>query len=247
MVVGRVALCTAALLAAVLPARAKTARLSFPKGSTGTTVKGTIAGEVDAAFLLGAAKGQRLQVVLTSDNDGAYFNVFEPGKGPGDAALFIGSTGGSTFEGTLPATGDYTVQVYLVRSAARRRETARYTLAVQVTGSAGTHAGPGSPPPGDARVPGTRYHATGKLPCSMGSASPGSAQCDFGVIRGAPGHAEVHVTPPGGFERVLRFAGSTVTADGDARVIARRSGDRWSVDVDDYEHYQIPDAVIAGG
>jgi hypothetical protein len=51
------------------------------------------------------------------------------------------------------------------------------------------------------------YHATGKVPCSMGDSAPGSLQCEFGVIRGKPGHAEVQVTPPGGFKRILTFAG----------------------------------------
>ena len=81
----------------------------------------------------------------------------------------------------------------------------------------------------------------------MGSAAPGSAQCDFGVIRGKPGNAEVHVTPPGGFKRVLTFLGDKVTADGAAGVKAAKSGDEWVVDVNDYEHYRIPTAVISGG
>ena len=75
----------------------------------------------------------------------------------------------------------------------------------------------------------------------------GSAQCDFGVIRGKPGNAEVHVTPPGGFKRVLTFIGAKVTSDANAKVKASKSGDLWSVDVNDYEHYRIPEAVISGG
>jgi hypothetical protein len=81
----------------------------------------------------------------------------------------------------------------------------------------------------------------------MGSAPQGSAQCDFGVIRGKPGNAEVHVTPPGGFKRVLTFAGGKVTSDGNTKVQASKRGDLWSVDVNDYEHYRIPEAVISGG
>jgi hypothetical protein len=30
-------------------------------------------------------------------------------------------------------------------------------------------------------------------------------------------------------------------------VKASKSGDLWSVDVNDYEHYRIPEAVISGG
>ena len=233
------------LVAASAPAFAKDVRVTFPKGGTGTTVKGSIAGDATVNYRVGAAQGQTLRVTMTTDNGAAYFNVFEPGKGPGDAALFIGSTAGNSFDGTLPAKGDYTVQVYLMRSAARRHEKANYALEISVTG-AGDASGIGAAPAGDARVRGTPYHATGSVPCSMGAAPEGSAQCKFGVIRGTPGNAEVHVTPPGGFERVLTFAGGKVTSEG-ATVKASKSADLWSVDVDDHEHYRIPDAVISGG
>jgi len=83
--------------------------------------------------------------------------------------------------------------------------------------------------------------------CSMGGAPQGSVQCDFGVIRGKPGNAELHVTPPGGFTRVLIFVDGKVISDADAAVQAGKSGDLWLVDVNDYEHYRIPQAVISGG
>ena len=71
----------------------------------------------------------------------------------------------------------------------------------------------------------------------MGGARQGSAQCDYGVIRGKPGNAEVHVTPPGGFKRVLTFVAGKVSADSGANVKATRNADGWSVDVNDFEHY----------
>jgi hypothetical protein len=186
-----------------------------------------------------------MSVALKTSNGANYFNVLPPGS-TGEA-IFIGSTSGNDWTGPLPADGEYTVRVYLMRSAARRNETADYTLTVGITGSAATSAALGAAPAGDAKVKGTPYHATGKVPCSMGSAPQGSAQCDFGVIRGKPGNAEVHVTPPGGFKRVLTFAGGTVTSDAGAKVKASKTGDLWSVDVNDYEHYRIPEAVISGG
>jgi hypothetical protein len=124
---------------------------------------------------------------------------------------------------------------------------ANYTLTVGITGSAAPVPSLGAAPAGDAKVKGTPYQATGQVPCSMGSAPRGSAQCDYGVIRGKPGNAEVHVTPPGGFKRALTFVAGKVSADSGTGVMATRSGDLWSVDVNDYEHYRIPDAVISGG
>jgi hypothetical protein len=61
------------------------------------------------------------------NNIGAnYFNIIAPGKE--NEAMFIGSSAGNQFEGALPASGDYRVRVYLMRSAARRDEIANYRL-----------------------------------------------------------------------------------------------------------------------
>ena len=101
-------------------------------------------------------------------------------------------------------------------------------------------------PSHDAKVKGTPYHATGKIPCAMGDEKMESAQCEFGVIRGKLGNAEVHITPPGGFERILIFSGEKVSAQ-ESKVKATKSGDDWLIEVNDYEHYKIPSAVISGG
>jgi hypothetical protein len=219
--------------------------VKFAKGATSATIKGTLKGDQTIDYKLRARAGQTMSVALKTSNAGNYFNVLPPGSN--DVAVFVGSTGGSEWTGQLDADGEYTIRVYLMRSAARRNETANYALTVGVTGSASSAPALGAAPAGDARVKGTPYHATGKVACSMGNAPQGSVQCDFGVIRGKPGNAEVHVTPPGGFKRVLVFADGKVTSDAGAKVQASRSGDLWSVDVNDYEHYRIPDAVVSGG
>lgn len=36
---------------------------------------------------------------MTTSNASAYFNIFAPCKGPGDAAMFIGSPEGLAYEG----------------------------------------------------------------------------------------------------------------------------------------------------
>jgi hypothetical protein len=217
--------------------------LQFAKGTSSVTVRGSLKGDKTVDYKLRAKAGQTMAVTLKTSNGANYFNVLPPGSG--GEAIFVGSTSGNQWTGLLPADGEYAVRVYLMRSAARRNETADYTLTVGITGSAA--ANPGAAPVGDAKVKGTPYHATGTVPCSMGSAPKSSAQCDFGVIRGKPGNAVVHATPPGGFKRVLTFAGDKVTSDAGAKVTATKSGDTWTVDVNDYEHYQIPEAVISGG
>jgi hypothetical protein len=81
-------------------------------------------------YLLGAKHGQSMNVSLATDNGANYFNIIAPGKG--DEALFVGSTSSNQFEGRLPASGDYKVRVYLMRSAARRDEIANYRLEMSI-------------------------------------------------------------------------------------------------------------------
>jgi hypothetical protein len=68
------------------------------------------------------------------------------------------------------------------------------------------------------------------------------------VIRGKPGNAEVHITPPGGLKRVLIFMGDKVTTTNPGEKIkAVKQGYDWVIEVNDYEHYTIPEAVVQGG
>jgi hypothetical protein len=56
-----------------------------------------------------------MNVSMATDNGANYFNIIEPGRS--NEAMFVGSSAGNQFEGTLPASGDYKVRVYLMRSA----------------------------------------------------------------------------------------------------------------------------------
>jgi hypothetical protein len=240
----------------------QTKPVQFAKGTSSATIKGSLKGDQTIDYTLRARAGQTMSVKLATSKGANYFNVLPPGSN--DEALFVGSSGGNEWTGTLTADGDYKLRVYLMRSAARRGETANYTLTVGITGShdpaAGTAAAAtrsssanavvrpadfGKAPASDARHPGTGYHATGPLPCRMGTDKP--IQCEFGVIRGNPGNAEVHITPPGGLKRVLLFMGDKVTTNPGEKVKAVKKQYDWEVEVNDYEHYTIPEAVISGG
>lgn len=212
----------------------------FHAGASSAEIKGSIKGDETVDYLLSAKAGQTMHVSMKTDNGASYFNVLPPKS---DAAIANGSTLGNDWTGTLPVDGEYTIRVYLMRSAARRDEKAAYTLSVSITGSV------------DAKVGGTPYHATGTVPCSVGTDPKGSNQCSFGVIRGAAGNAEVHLQSPG-FDvtlhkdgmRVLRFAGNSVTsADSGEKVTSQKQGDDWSISVNDFYFYVIPEAVIVGG
>jgi hypothetical protein len=93
------------------------------------TVRGTIRGEESRRFVLDLTGGQTLRLTLESPNGAANVNVWAPGS---DTAMVIGSITGPDFEGPVPTTGRYTVDLYLMRSAARRNEAAPFTLTIGV-------------------------------------------------------------------------------------------------------------------
>jgi hypothetical protein len=78
--------------------------------------------------------------------------------------MFIGSSAGNRFSGPLTVSGPHTILVYLMRNAARRGETANYTLTIGVKGGAAKASA-------DALVAGTKYNATADMHASTRSAA----------------------------------------------------------------------------
>jgi hypothetical protein len=138
-------LCLLIGLAVTIPAQAsdgiREQRVHFKTGAEGATLKGQLRGDSDIDYVLGAMAGQRMTVELHSNNPQNYFNILPPGS---EEALFVGSSAGNRFAGTLPTSGDYRIRVYLMRAAARRGETASYRLTVKIGGGGNT----GSAAPG---------------------------------------------------------------------------------------------------
>lgn len=111
-----------------------TQRITLSAPNAPVTVKGQIAGYDGIGYLVSAQAGQTLEVTLSTANTSAAFNVTAPGR---SEALFIGSVQGERFVGVAPATGDYRIDVYLMRNAARRQETAAIELRVSLSAAAG--------------------------------------------------------------------------------------------------------------
>jgi hypothetical protein len=107
-----------------------TERVHFAKGANSATIEGRIQGDMTIDYLLGARKGQTMNVSMATDNGANYFNIIAPGKE--NEAMFVGSSSGNQFEGRLPESGDYKVRVYLMRNAARRDEIANYRLEMSI-------------------------------------------------------------------------------------------------------------------
>lgn len=135
----RLSLMTAALIAAAVcligtsPAAAqdRTERVSFAARAKGTDLSDRIVGSRGVNYLLSAAAGQKMTVAMTSDNASAYFNILRRGA---DTAIYNGSINGNSTAVTLTSGGDWVVQVYLMRNAARRGEAANYRLSISIEG-----------------------------------------------------------------------------------------------------------------
>jgi hypothetical protein len=126
----------AVAVATVLPASADETRtkvVKFERGKSSTVITDKITGRESVVFKLNARDKQFLKVSLRPDNESADFNIYIPGRGPGDEALFTSATGGREYTGQLYKTGDHSISVFLNRAAARRGETAKFDLVISVT------------------------------------------------------------------------------------------------------------------
>jgi hypothetical protein len=228
---------------AALASDIQTRPIKFAPGASSATVKSSITGRQTVDYKLRARAGQTMSVALKTSNGANYFNVLPPGSN--DVALFVGSSDGNQWTGTLEADGEYTVRVYLMRSAGRRNETANYTLTVGITGAAA-----GATRSTDAKVAGTPYHATGQVPCATAAGQP-TGSCAFGVVRKGGGTGTVTVTKPDGRTRSIFFdkgkaTGYDMSQADRGEFSAARQGDLNVIRIGP-ERYEIPDAVIFGG
>lgn len=105
----------------------RTTRISFPSGATSASVSGQVDGSNMVTYLLNAQAGQSMQVSVSSSSGNAYLTVVSPLGSP----LARAQAGAQSFSGTLPETGDYTLQV----SAFSGTPLTNFTLYVSVTGS----------------------------------------------------------------------------------------------------------------
>lgn len=117
----------------------RTYRVQFAQGQSAATLRGEIAGRETASYRLRASAGQAMTVSLSASNTQTYFNIYGPGRGLGDQAIMRSDSGiDNAARVTLPASGDYTLSVYLFRTAARRGETSRFTLDLAVRSGGAT-------------------------------------------------------------------------------------------------------------
>ncbi len=109
---------------------APSAQSAPPSQSGPVEFHGTVTGHDVTTHDFSARQGQTINITLARQGT-VYFNVLPPGGGPADA-IFVGSRDsvGDFFSGVAPATGQYSIIVYLMgndRDSGARRP---YTLRV---------------------------------------------------------------------------------------------------------------------
>jgi hypothetical protein len=127
-------LATAMVAPVIAFAQERTRPVTFPPGATSTTLKGVIRGDASIAYNVPLADGQLVQALFRPSNRSCYMNVTPPGAAE---AVHVGSINGNEFAQNPAAPGIHTVQIYLMRNAARRGEACRYSLSLEITGKPG--------------------------------------------------------------------------------------------------------------
>jgi ribosomal protein S11 len=100
-------------------------RIQFAQGATSATVTGQVSGDVFNGYVIRALAGQRMQLTLMTFALPIYLTLISPGGSP----LARAQAGAQSFDGVLPETGDYTIQI----SAPAGTTTTPYALVVFVT------------------------------------------------------------------------------------------------------------------
>ena len=107
---------------------------------------------------------------------------------------------------------------------------------------------PALPASQDAKVAGTRFHATTQLPCKPPyGAAP--TRCEAGVVRrGRDGTATVEIRGPNQLLRQILFVkGEPTASDATDPMTFAREGDSTMVKIGADERYTLPDALVRGG
>jgi hypothetical protein len=145
-----VALTLVTVVAAQAADETRTERVKFEAGKTSGVISSKITGRESVVYKLNARDGQFLDVRLESDNESTDFNIYIPGRGPGDEALFASAMGDGSrhYLGQLYKTGDHSISVFMNRAAARQGKTSNFKITFQITDG---QPGGGAPAAGGAK------------------------------------------------------------------------------------------------
>ncbi len=171
-------------------------------GDSTTSVKDQIKGREGVQYSFTAKPGQQLLIRLASNHPGAYFNVEKDGAAE---ALCQGSLTGNVCAVRADAATDYLVDVYLMRNAARRGESAQYTLTIEPSSGLASTA-----------------NATPAVTAAKEAASAAVAACKSALALKSGANAVFvlpmsHVPAAGGYEVFLSLKGAQWLCTTDSR------------------------------
>ena len=100
-------------------------RIRFRQGATSATIKDAIVrGEPPKTYVIGAGKGQKMTLRITSLEKNAVFRLIAP-----NGTIIVNEAKGEKVLNSLPLAGDYTIEV------GTERGNASYELYVSIVGS----------------------------------------------------------------------------------------------------------------
>ena len=99
-------------------------RVKFAKGATSANLKGTITGYKYIDYIVAAKSGQTMSVNLKTSNPASGFYMYYS-----DMKEVDGISGGKEITRNVDVDDSYIIRVIMPRSAARRKESANFTLA----------------------------------------------------------------------------------------------------------------------
>ena len=103
-------------------------QVRFAKGASSATIKGTVSGYKYIDYIVRAKSGQTMTVNLTSANAACNFAIFYS-----DMKEIEDANGVQESTRNVDVDDDYIVRVLLPRSAARRKESATFSLKIAIT------------------------------------------------------------------------------------------------------------------
>lgn len=123
----RAALAVVLLLvgSAAAPAKGVNRKVRFARGSTSTTIERAVARGDRDRYTVGAKAGQRMTVRVYSLDNNAVFQIYRPG-GKRALAGAAEAEDATSWEGELPATGNYVIVVGGTRGGAE------YSLSISI-------------------------------------------------------------------------------------------------------------------
>ncbi len=119
--------CTLATAPVVAADQTSTHSVHFARGTSASTISGSLHGYDTVNYTLGANAGQTMAVSVSGSPD-VYFNIIAPGE----QFAMEDARETQAWNGRLPKSGTYRVELFQPRAQARRGNTPHYTVHFQI-------------------------------------------------------------------------------------------------------------------